>query len=353
MVELQNRSGGVFGAGGYAKPLYGHVTIGGTEYRLVIGGTRPQQQGSSSSDYTVPTNVSYRTDIYNKAGQCDVTVLADSQPPEDVEMRVSIRDTTLFVGTVRNVQHGVGRRYRVTGFDVIADLKRTEVERDYDQQKVQTIAILAVSAAGGVSSIPQFGVRASPHFKGVGADKVLEKCAKWANAAWWVTEDNRVQMVAEDDIASERTEHRLEHVRDASPGKRTPAYQKVRVFGSSAVSRRGRKFRYVTSSEPVIATAGSGTPVFNYRDSNIQTQKMAENVAKKLKNRLTRQQKGGFVEVIGQPQIRPFDSVVMPQTYGGDKYLVSEATHTIDVNDGYVTRLTLGGLVSSGVSGGD
>jgi len=120
----------------------------------------------------------------------------------------------------------------------------------------------------------------------------------------------------------------------------------VRVIGSSPVSRRGLGYRYMISSSPIIATAGTGSPVFEFRDNDIQSQSQAENVAKALQKRLEEQQKGGWLELVGREDIRPFDDVELPPDLGGESYLVRAVESTIDARDGFKTRLTLGGLIA-------
>jgi len=72
----------------------------------------------------------------------------------------------------------------------------------------------------------------------------------------------------------------------------------------------------------------------------------AENVANALLARLEEQQKGGWLELVGRENIRPFDDVELPPDLGGETYLVRSVEHTIDSRNGFKTRLDLGGLIA-------
>lgn len=338
--ELATGGGGATGR--QIAEVYGSATIAGADYPLVLGGSAPS--GVESSE----TGVKVETDRYNKAAIAKATVLADAEVPEDVDVEISIRDTPIFAGTVQKSKNGTGDRWRVTAYDAIYDLKRNSVWASYDQQKFSAIANDALATAGVDGTVELSGdadARISIEFEETRCDKVIEKVAKWSNGAWWVAPDGTV--VVTSDIAS-RTETRdLAWIRDSSPGKETPAYQSVRVTGSTPVSRRGQAYRHMVSSSPVIATAGEGEPTFHYSDNDIQSQSMAQNTADKLLQRLQAQQKGGWVEVVGREDVRPFDTVRMPDRQGGEEYLVSEVKHTLDDSDGFVTKLTLGGLIEA------
>jgi len=321
------------------EKVYGHVSVQGRDYPIVTGGSGTRNRGTE-----IETGLTYNTDRYNTAAKMAVTVLSEEEIGESIPVDVSIRGTTMFSGTIRNSKEGISDRVRIEAYDAVADLKRNTITASYDRADIGSIAQDALDEAGVAGAIDLPTVRVSPEFDGLRCDKVLKKVARWGDAAWWTTAENVV--VVTETIASETESHDLQFIRDASPGKRTPAYQSVRVIGSSAVSRRGLGYRYLLSSQPIIATAGSGRPVFEFRDNDIQSQQQAENVAKALKKRLDEQQKSGWVEVVGREDIRPFDDVSLPPTLGGETYLVRAVEQTIDDRSGFVTRLTLGGLIS-------
>jgi hypothetical protein len=321
------------------EELYGRVSIADDDYRIVYDGSSGTG-GNTETD----TGLEYITDRYNTAAKMGVTILSDVEVPESVPVEVSIRDTTIFTGTIRNSKEGISERVRIEAYDAVADLKRNTLTGSYDRASIETIAQDALDEAGVVGDVALPKIRVSPEFDALRCDKVLKKVSRWGNAAWWADETNTV--IVTDEIAGETSSHDVRFVRDASPGKRTPAYQSVRVIGSSAVSRRGLGYRYMLSSQPIVATAGTGAPVFEFRDNDIQSQSQAENVANVLLARLEEQQKGGWLELVGREDIRPFDDVELPPDLGGETYLGRSVEHTIDSRNGFKTRLDLGGLIA-------
>lgn len=341
------------------ETVFGAATIDGSEFRLVIGGNSPA--GVESSE----TGLKIDTGRYNKAGVAKLTVLATDGVPEDVPIEVSIRGTPVFSGTVDETRDGTGDRVRVTAFDAIRSLKQASVFATFDQSSYSRIVETALSAAGvegkvdvaggftGVGGrIQNVGPGPSPtsfnkfsiEFEGTPADEVLEKIAKVSNAAWYVLPTGEVRFT--DSIADAVSTIEATQIREVSAGKRSPAYASVRVSGASPVSRRGQESRHLVSSRPITATAGEGDPTFFFEDRDIQTRLQAQNVADKLFERLQAQQRGGYVELVGREDARPFDELQLPESLGGDSYLVDEVTHTLDDSDGYVTRLSLGGVIT-------
>jgi phage protein D len=90
-----------------------------------------------------------------------------------------------------------------------------------------------------------------------------------------------------------------------------------------------------------VAEAGSGQPTFIFEDDGISTQAEANTIAQSLLSRLQKQQQGGFVEVVGRSEIRPFDTVQLPKSQGGGQFLVDTVEHNISNADGFTTRLSL------------
>jgi Phage late control gene D protein (GPD). len=137
----------------------------------------------------------------------------------------------------------------------------------------------------------------------------------------------------------------LSQIIDVSAGSRRPQYQSVQVIGNTATAERGLDARHLISSQPILAEAGEGQPSFIFEDDSIATQQQAVNVAESLLRKLKKQQQGGFVTVVGRPDVRPFDLVTLPPAQGGQTFLVASVEHTITDTDGFVTRLSLGGSI--------
>jgi phage protein D len=95
------------------------------------------------------------------------------------------------------------------------------------------------------------------------------------------------------------------------------------------------------STLPVVAEAGSGQPTFIFEDDGIATQAEANAIAASLLSRLQKQQQGGFCEIVGRPEIRPFDTVRLPDAQGGGQFLVDNVEHRLSGSEGFISRLSL------------
>lgn len=321
-----------------SEPVWGEMEVGSQTYDIVVGGST-----DSSGKDGVDTEFKYTTDRYNKAGKCDVTTLSTDPIPENTDMVVRINGNTLFTGTVRSVSSGIGARQRVTGFDAIADLKNTHLEASYMSAPVETIVRDVANQAGIEFESDLMSINCGPVFDKTRGDKVIEKNVAWGNGVWWVDENNVLIVTSS---PSDYTDTwKLDYIRDTSPGKSTPPYQQVMVIGGNPASRKGESYSHMVSSMPIIGRQGKGKPVFTFSDETIESQTMASNVAQQIYRKLQMQQKGGWVEIVGWEEIRPFDSVEMPEYMGGEEYMVSTVKHTIKADKGFVTRLELGGLI--------
>lgn len=304
---------------------------------IVIGGSTPQDSES------LETGLRVETGVYNKAAVASVTILGDLA--EGDELPIEIRGERVFTGTVKKPQNGVGDRQRLKAFDAIYELKNATVSKQYDTVPAGRVIQDTVGSVGvDVSIETESETAISPTFKETAVDAVVEKAAKLSNSVWYVDASNTLVFTDPSAVGDRR---RVEKIRDASPGKRTPAYQSVRVVGNSPASRRGKEFDSLVASEPIVATAGDGDPTFEYEDDDINSKKQAQNVADSILTRLKRQQKGGFVDVVGRNDVRPFDVVELPESFGGESYQVSTVKHTITKSDGWKTKIGLGGLISA------
>ena len=304
---------------------------------IVIGGQTPRDSDA------LETGLRVETGLYNKAAVAKATVLGDHS--EGDEISVELVDGSIFSGTVQNTENGVGDRTRVTAYDAIYDLKRTEISLKLDVTNAELAIKDEVEKRIDVDVVIEASSRTdvATNFKETALDAYVEKMAKLTNTVWYVNYSNQLVI---DDPGSVGRERSLERLIDVSAGKRSPAYQSVRVIGNSATSRRGKDHKHMVASEPVVATAGDGDPEFRFEDDSIGSQEQAQNVADSIRNRLKRQQKGGYVEVVGRNDLRPWDIVELPEAQGGESYTVSTVKHTVGA-EGWKTRLGLGGLVSA------
>jgi hypothetical protein len=323
------------------QPVFGAAEVNGQQLDLVIGGKTPRDASGKRS--STETNVVVETQQTNKAASGKVTVLGDAAAGD--ELVVSLTDDTVFTGTIRKTEDAVGDRSRLVAFDALHDLKRTTVSETFDTEAAAS-ALQTVADAASVD-IDIRGSASEPittTFKSTKADAAIEKLTKLAGVVWYVSVDNTLVVADASNVGESK---QLDRITDASAGKRSPAYQSVEVIGNTPTSRKGRQSRQLVSSQPVTATAGSGEPVYEYEDDDIASKQQAQNVADALLQRLRKQQRGGFVEVLARSDIRPFDTVVMPESRGGSEYLVEAVKHTVDAKNGYATRLQLGGVIDA------
>lgn len=323
------------------QQVYGSAEVGGQQLELVIGGKTPRDESGKQS--STETNVVVETQQTNKAASGKVTVLGGGAAGDGVE--INLTGDTVFTGTIRKTEDAVGNRTRLVAFDALHDLKRTTVSETFDTEAAAS-ALQTVADEASVD-IDIRGGAAEPitaTFKSAKADAVIEKLTKLAGKVWYVSVDNTLVVTNASSVGESK---QLDRLIDASAGKRSPAYQSVKVIGNTPTSRKGRQSRQLVSSQPVTATAGSGDPVYEYEDDDIASSQQAQNVADALLQRLRKQQRGGFVEVLARSDIRPFDTVVMPPIRGGAEYLVEAVKHTVDGKNGYLTRLQLGGVITA------
>lgn len=330
--------------------VFGAAEVNGRESRLVIGGKAPRDTSGRRS--STETGVVVERQQTNKTGSGKVTILDDAEAGD--ELRINLTGNSVFTGTVRKTEDSVGDRTRLTAFDALHNLKRTPISETFDAETADSALQTVADKAGveldfrrsGEPITAPFESTISTSFKDVPADAVVEKLTKLAGKVWYINVDN-VLVVTDASLVVSREPKQLDRLIEASAGKRSPAYQSVEVTGSTPVSRRGRGSRHLIASQPVIATAGSGEPVFRFVDDDINSQRQAQNVADTLFRRLQKQQRGGFVTVLARSDIRPFDRIVMPPRRGGEEYLVEAVKHTVDDKTGFLTRLELGGLIES------
>jgi len=317
-----------------SERVFGDVILNGGATPLVIGGEKPQSAGSG-----VETNVLARIRSTNKASVARATVLGSARTGDSFQLR--IQDETVLTGEVTKTTPGVGARTRVVCFGVLHKLKQAQVDVTFD-------AVSATAALRQLSSAVGFDIKfqvqptetISTSFKQKPADEIVSKITKLTDTITVVSPDNKLILT---DAKTVGQTFNLSRIIDASPGSRRPQYESVQVIGNTPTAKRGLQARHLISSQPVLAEAGDGQPSFIYEDDSITSQTQANNTAQKLLKRLKKQQKGGFAAVIGRPEIRPFDTVVFPPAQGGSTFTVSEVTHKITENEGFITRLKLGG----------
>lgn len=324
------------------QQVYGSVTVDGTDYPIVIGGSGGSGRDGGNGTST-KVGLQLKADRHNTAGQCKVAVYAPEPPQTGSPMRVWINGTTVFTGTLRSRTPGAGDRHRLTAYDAAWDLKKTTVTQSYTTASVATIARDAAAAAGIDIAVSVPTEYASPEFKAQTAATILSKVATWSDGIWYVDIDNTVHVTA--DVSSVSRAHHLQRITAAHPEESIPPYQSVRVIGTSPASRKGLKTMHLIPSQPIVATAGEGEPQYTYRSEDIRTQSMAQKSATAIRKELLRQRYTGTIDIVGDPAIRPYDTILLPPAQGDAEFLVTGIKHRLDGQEGFTTAITPGGVV--------
>jgi|APHM01.1.fsa_nt_gi Phage late control gene D protein (GPD). len=313
---------------------------GGPLQQVVIGGTKP---ATASAATGVPTDLRIQTSTENKAGSIEATVL--SGIPTGATVSLVIDGRTVFTGTVRKSEPGVGDRQRITAFDTLHELKQTFVDISVDNaEPFAVVNDIARETGASVSfeSEPT-ATRLSRSFTDKRADAAIDTLLKATDTRSVVTTDNRL-LIAEPGVLGNDGDRSIERIIDLAAGSRRPPFESVQVIGNTATNDppvSGEQARHLLSAFPVVAEAGSGQPTFVFEDDGITSQAEANTIAETLLSRLQKQQQGGFVKVVGRSEIRPFDTIRLPESQGGGRFLVDAVEHTISSTDGFTTRLEL------------
>jgi hypothetical protein len=315
---------------------------GGLVDSVVIGGTKPANARSG-----VATDLRMQTPTENKAGILEATVL--SEIPTGTTVSLLINGALAFTGSVRKSEPGVGDRQRITAYDVRHELKQTFVDLSF--QDARPFAV--VNELAGASGLPldfepptdadAGRIRITRSFTDERADSVLGAIEKSTGTQSVVTADGTLRIAPVGDLRDGGGES-LTRIIDVAAGSRQPPFQSVQVIGNTAVDDpplKGERVRHLLSAQPVIAEAGSGQPTFIFEDDGISSQAEATTIAESLLSRLQKQQQGGFVSVVGRPEIRPFDIVELPAAQGGGNFLVDSIEHRLSSSSGFISRLSL------------
>ncbi|GGM64162.1 hypothetical protein J2752_000466 [Halarchaeum rubridurum] len=324
-----------------SRPIYGAADVGGETAPIVLGGE--SLPGTQS-----PYGLTLTQDRWNTSAELEVSLLQDTKPETGSRITCSVTGERIFTGTISSAESRSGW-YHVIAHDPIYELKRTTLTQSFQQATLVDIAARALEEAGvdDVSiSLPV--ERTSVEFTGTRCDRVLEKVATWGGGVWYVAADGTVHVTTT--IAEMSTAHDESAVVDAAPGDRSMPYQSVRVTGASPASQKGADAMCLISSESLVATAGDGTPRFDYHDDGIRTQAMAENAAQSILEELKRQRATGSITLPGRASIRPFDTLSVPDAIDTQTYLVSGITHRLTSQDGFRTTVTCGGVLAEGSS---
>jgi hypothetical protein len=225
------------------------------------------------------------------------------------------------------------------------ELKQTFVDISVDNAQPFTVINQIAREVGTPVSFesPGSAVSLTRSFTDKRADAAIDTVLKSTNTRSVVTTTNQL-LIAPPSVLGNDGDRSVSRIIDVSAGSRRPPFQSVQVVGNTATDNppvSGEQARHLLSSQPVLAEAGGGQPTFIFEDDGITTQTEANTIAESLLSRLQKQQQGGFVKLVGRSEIRPFDTIRLPESQGGGRFLVDTVEHSISGSDGFITRLSL------------
>ncbi|SEO71794.1 hypothetical protein SAMN05216388_101793 [Halorientalis persicus] len=354
-----------------------------------------------------PVELTVRTNRYSEAAEVEASGPTGGDVLPDAPASIEINGERVFTGTADTVRQSGYGSVDVVAYDAIDRLHKTDIKADFQQASWTDIAREAaersdvpftarhvggsggsggggndtdlvfdeiaddsidnlqqakedLQAAASDSQTTSQQSTTSASVNGEDAIALLTRAATNANAIWFVDTGGTLQWItypgqSAAQIPPSTTLHELQYVLDASAGKRAPPYQRVVVTGSSPSSQStdgdkpgGQGASHMLTREPVRAVAGSGEPTYHYADRDIRTDQQAQQAATKILGEFQSQQAGGWIDIVGDPTIRPLDIVQLPDHLGGERYLVSGVTHELAPDIGYETRIECGGLIDDG-----
>jgi len=154
--------------------------------------------------------------------------------------------------------------------------------------------------------------------------------------------------------------HKLRFITETSAGKQSPAWRSVLVIGDGVVSQDGWGASAQINEDAMEVRGnidgaevedGLAEPTFVYRNLEINTREEARHVMEELREEIREQAAGGFIEVVGHPEVWPGDAIELPdapqQPFALERFGVKRVIHRLNNNDGYTTRIECGGITNA------
>lgn len=338
----------------------------------------------------------------------DIVIRAgpESSIAEDGDRNMSNDDQTLatiFTGIISSARNAGNGVWKAFGFTYQLDIVKTEITYSADDEtNVKTIVEEVLQKVKDVNGTDmEFVVDISPSaevpygvtkftptgetstrrgaafkekvlqlkpFTNEKAKDIIGELETSSNSTLWVDTNNVIQFGP-----TKTALHKLSWVIDSKAGFQTPPYQSVRVIGDDigtasangwqsanlvpeTEERSETKISLDVEEEELVEKFGElKEPTFTYEDESIRTKQEAQETARKLFNELQGQRASGEIVIPGRPMVDLFDVVEMPDSFSTTKsgeetppaqYLVKEVTHRINASDGFVTEISVGGLVN-------
>lgn len=297
------------------------------------------------------TELEVKTSRYNEAARLTARYPVGDVPAVDTTVEARLNDTLVGTFTITDAGRTGEGLIKLTARDAVRDLKDATITQDFsDAAPVLVVEQIADAAGVTVGVIDaDVGRGISPTFQGTPCADALRTVARLTDAVWYVNVDGRIRVDTDPDV----TTHTLDDLTpDTAVDTLAQPYTQVTVYGSSSASAGalqrvgGRKAQRLIASRPPEATVGDQDgQTYTTRVSTAKTNGQAANFARALLREFRRQRADGTIVALGAEAARPLDVVRLPPLDGSPEYIVSELTHRVDTQNGFVTEITPGAVV--------
>jgi len=256
-------------------------------------------------------------------------------------------------------------------FQKVKSVNETDMEFNVDVSEDATVPYgnTRFVSTGGILSIFSDKVRRLKPYTDTLAIEIIKDLQKTNNAVFWVDTNNVLQFGP-----TKTANHKLAWILETDAGVRRPPYKSVQVIGDNVgtTSAQGgwQAGKLMPDQNNMTSTACTiqendgenevvmgelREPTFTYEDASIRTRAEAESIARSLLADLQNQSAEGKIVIPGRPMIDLFDVVEMPDSFGvtnsGEQvepaqFLVETVTHRINTSDGFITEITVDGLMN-------
>lgn len=394
----------------YFQPLEFEVEIGGSYWKIIeLKIQRQQYQQSGAVDLLAipdPTENPQAVpesgdDLIINSGPEQSVADASERKIETSERKLGSggRLERLFTGTVSTVQKRGDGSWKIFGFTSQLDIVTTRIDISVDDETTLTqqfklvidkvnekidgdnikskvdfeespngIYNNAITFGNSPDSIKKENFKLLRNYTDTTAKSIIYDLELASRGVFWVDKFNVLR------FGSPKSKiHKLSFVTESDARIQTPPYNTVKVVGDD-VSQSDEDSGYTTNhligtdsmtvfksvfqkdnSEYVVRDENLGEPVYTYKDESIRTRREAENVAESLIEDITEQRAEGKIVIPGRPMIDIFDVIEVPDSFAVTKdgtqlpasqYFVKEVIHRVNESDGFVTEITVGGVVN-------
>lgn len=295
--------------------------------------------------YPVDAEVS-RTRYFEASATTVVGVPRDyaQAPKKDDELLVTINGFAVFTGEVVAVKDMGDGSYEVTAHDAFKDLQETTITETYNSTLVSIAQDVLERAGVSYQIHNDFGqvpAIVQKEYTEARGDWVMKEVARGLVAQVWVDAHNTVHLGRKPHDAEDRD---LDYVIDTSVGDQDPPANDVTVTGESPASQLGEKLMHQIKKNGLIAnksdTSGSGKKKHKYHhNKNIRTQTEADNTAEAILKEQLMQKKGGWVKIVGNSEVSPYDHITLPYYFEDEEYFVDGVIHSLNSTNGYTTKI--------------